>query len=111
MDKVELFELEIRRSPSGANIHAEIILPATTYELADALAQARITDEHKYLLDILSCELEYLPQFISGKLNLYELNHLASHLSELSEWELDCFEGMVIVESIILMTNSGMKGK
>ena len=101
MDKVEIFELVIRRfNPSGANITTEIILPATAYELADALDQARITDEHIYSLEILNCELEYLPQFISNDVNLYELNHLANRLSALSQWELDCFEGMVMMDAV-----------
>lgn len=80
--------------------HLQKSLPATPYELIDALEKARIANEHIYALEILSCELEYLPQLISEDMNLYELNHLAGRLSELSRWELDCFEGMVMMDAI-----------
>lgn len=70
--------MEINHSGSfGENNVAEISLPATTYEHEDAPDKARITDEHIiYSSEILSCELDYLPQFISPDANLYELNHL-----------------------------------
>ena len=101
MDKVEIFELEISRfNPSGANIATEIILPATIYELADALDKARITDENIYSMELIDCKLDYLPQLISHNANLYELNHLAHRLSELSQWELDCIDGMVMMDAV-----------
>ena len=100
MDKK--FELIISRPGSfGANTSATLALPATPYELADALDKARVTDEKViHSIEILSCELDYLPQFLSPSTNLYELNHLAHRLSALSQWELDCFEGMVMMDTI-----------
>ena len=100
MDKE--FELIISRPGSfGANTSATLALPATPYELADALDKARATDEKViHSIEILSCELDYLPQFLSPSTNLYELNHLAHRLSALSQWELDCFEGMVMMDTI-----------
>nr|WP_319489351.1 antirestriction protein ArdA [uncultured Caproiciproducens sp.] len=53
-----------------------------------------------YSTEILNCKLDYLPQFLSPSTNLYELNHLAQRLATLSEWELDCFEGMVMMDTI-----------
>jgi hypothetical protein len=96
------FELIISRPGSfGANTSATLALPATPYELADALDKARVTDEKViHSIEILSCELDYLPQFLSPSTNLYELNHLAHRLSALSQWELDCFEGMVMMDTI-----------
>jgi len=96
------FELIISRPGSfGANTSATLALPATPYELADALDKARATDEKViHSIEILSCELDYLPQFLSPSTNLYELNHLAHRLSALSQWELDCFEGMVMMDTI-----------
>ncbi|MGI6402882.1 MAG: antirestriction protein ArdA [Oscillospiraceae bacterium] len=75
-------------------------LPATFYKLEDALEKARIPDDIIYSSDILTCELEYLPRFIDIDANLHELNHLAHRLSALNEWELDCFEGMVMMDAI-----------
>jgi hypothetical protein len=120
LDKVTFFELEISRPGLfGAETSATGSLPATPYELRDLLEKARITDERViYSIEILDSKLDYLPQFISSSTNLYELNHLAKRLASLSQWELDCFEGMVmmdatqteyapiIVERLINMTHS-----
>ena len=99
--KERIFEVELSRwNPSGANPSAEIALPATPYKLADALEKARITEDTVYSAEVLSCKLDYLPQFIAPDINLHELNHLAHRLSALSEWELDCFEGMVMMDAV-----------
>ena len=101
MDKGKIFEVELSRwNPSGANPSAQIALPATPYELADALEKAKITGDTVYSAEILSCKLDYLPQFIAPDANLHELNHLAQRLSSLSAWELDCFEGMVMMDAV-----------
>jgi len=101
LDKGKIFEVELSRwNPSGANPSAQITLPATPYELADALEKARITEDSVYSVELLSCKLDYLPQFISPDINLYELNHLTHRLSALSKWELDCFEGMVMMDAV-----------
>jgi len=96
------FEIEISRPGSfGANTATTLTLPATPYEILDALDRARITDERViYSVEILHSEFDYLPQYISPSVNLYELNHLAQRLSVLNEWELDCFEGMVMMDTI-----------
>ena len=97
-----IFEIEISRPGEfGAETSTTLELPATPYEILDALDKARITDERViYSSEIVSCELDYLPQFISTNTNLYELNHLAHRLSSLSEWEMDCFEGLVMMDTI-----------
>ena len=101
MDKGKIFEVELSRwNPLGANPSTEIALPATPYELADALEKAKITGDTVYSAEILSCKLDYLPQFIAPDANLHELNHLAQRLSSLSAWELDCFEGMVMMDAV-----------
>ena len=101
MDR-KIMELEISRpGPIGANTSATLTLPATSYEILDALDRARVTDERViYSTEILNCELDYLPQFLSPSSNLYELNHLSQRLSSLSDWELDCFEGMVMMDAV-----------
>ncbi|WRS28796.1 antirestriction protein ArdA [Oscillospiraceae bacterium MB08-C2-2] len=103
MDNRKIFEVELSRwNPSGANPSSEITLPATPYELADALEKARITGDTVYSTEVLSCRLDYLPQIIAPDTNLYELNHLAHRLSSLNTWELDCFEGMVMMDAVQL---------
>ncbi|ETA81754.1 antirestriction protein ArdA [Youngiibacter fragilis] len=99
--KERIFEVELSRwNPSGTNPSAEITLPATPYELADALERAKINGDTVYSAEVLSCKLDYLPQFIAPDANLHELNHLAQRLSSLSAWELDCFEGMVMMDAV-----------
>ena len=101
MDKGRIFEVELSRwNPSGANTSAELALPATPYELEDALEKARIAGDTVYSAEVLSCKLDYLPQFIAPDANLHELNHLAQRLYSLSSWELDCFEGMVMMDAV-----------
>lgn len=101
MDKGKIFKIELSRwNPSGANPSAGITLPATPYELADTLERAGITGDTVSSAEVLSCKLDYLPQFITPDANLHELNHLARRLSALSEWELDCFEGMVMMDAV-----------
>ncbi|ACL20451.1 hypothetical protein Dhaf_2423 [Desulfitobacterium hafniense DCB-2] len=102
MKNGHIFEVEISRPGSlGAETATTLALPAIPYEILDALDKARITDDRViYSMEILSCELDYLPQFISPSVNLYELNHLAGRLSSLSQWELDCFEGMVMMDTL-----------
>jgi hypothetical protein len=98
----KIFEIKISRPGSfGEDTSSSLSLPATPYELLDALDKARMIDERViYSNEILSCELAYLPQLLSPSINLYELNHLAQRLSALSEWDLNCFEGMVMMDTI-----------
>jgi len=101
LDKEKIFEIELSRwNPSGANPLAGITLPATPYELADTLERAGITGDTVYSVEVLSSQMDYLPQFIQPDINLHELNHLAQRLSSLSEWDLDCFEGTVMMDAV-----------
>lgn len=97
----KIFEVEIGRpGSSGAMTAASLSLPATPFVLADALDKARITDERIiYSTEVLDSNCSYLPSLIPASANIYELNHLAEHLDVLTEWELDCFEGLVRMEA------------
>lgn len=82
-------------------VSVPLTLPATPYELADALDKIRLNDPRgSCSLESVDCELEYLPQFLNPNVNLYDLNYLAYRLYNLSEWELDCFEGMVMMDAV-----------
>lgn len=97
-----IMELEISRPGSfGAETSATLSLPATPYEIMDALDKARVTDDRViYSIEITDCKLDYLPQFIPQGANLYELNELAARLARMSEWELDCFTGLTMMDAI-----------
>ena len=77
-----------------------IALPATPFEISDALEQARVTNERDiYTVEMESCKLRYLTRLIPPSANIYELNHLAQRLTELAGDQFDCFEGMVKMET------------
>ncbi len=97
-----VFELEISRPGSfGADTSSTLSLPATPYEIMDALDKARVTDDRViYSIEITDCKLDYLPQLIPQSANLYELNNLAAQLARMSEWELDCFTGLTMMDTI-----------
>lgn len=100
MDKRKIFELEIGLyNPYGENTYAEVLLPATPYEMLDVFDKARINDESIYTIEFISCKLDYLPQFLDDSVDLYELNHLAEFLIKFNECELNCFEGVVMMDA------------
>lgn len=100
MDKRKIFELEIGLyNPYSENTYAEVLLPATPYEIIDAFHKARINDDSIYSIECISCKLDYLPQFIDESIDLYELNHLAELLIRFNEYELNCFEGVVMMDA------------
>lgn len=98
----KIFEIEISRPGSfGEDTLSTLSLPATPYELSDALDKARVTDERIiYSIEIIDCKPDKLPLFFSPSVNLYELNHLAQRLSAFNKWEMDCFEGMIRMDAL-----------
>ena len=94
----KMFTIYIGRpTESGVSLS----LPATHFELRDALEQARVTNERDiYNIEVENCALDYLPQLIAPSANLYELNHLAQRLAALSDWDRDCFEGLTMMDAI-----------
>jgi len=93
--------LEVYLLKQGAQNAVKLSLPATDYELLDALEKGGITNQRDiYHVEVAGGKLEFLPQFIPDSANLYELNILAGRLAAMSQWELDCFEGMVMMDSI-----------
>lgn len=94
MDKLFLVEL------SGGNIrHCELELPATDYELLDALDKMRLSETDKLYFDI--CDYygyNYLAPFISDALNLYKLNALSRKLADLNPAQQTAFAGLLKME-------------
>lgn len=94
----EVFEVEIG-GPDGLGF-ATVTLPAPAWELLDALDMARITDgKTPHTTSVLSCEPPCLARFIPENAGLFELNHLAQRLCALEGWQLNCFEGMVLMDA------------
>ncbi|WP_312644553.1 antirestriction protein ArdA [Hydrogenoanaerobacterium sp.] len=93
--------LEVYLLKQGAPKAVRLSLPAADFALLDALDKAGITNERDiYSVEVANSKLDYLPQFIPDTANLYELNILAGQLATMSQWELDCFEGMVMMDSV-----------
>ena len=93
--------LEVYLLKQGAPKAVRLSLPAADFALLDALDKAGITDERDiYSVEVANSKLDYLPQFIPDTANLYELNILAVQLAAMSQWERDCFEGMVMMDSV-----------
>jgi len=86
---------------SGADVYLN--LPATPYELLDAMEKLRLRGEDKPQF----CVEEYyrfcsLASFLNKPQDLLELNALAQKLSELDDRQTIAFEGLLDIESRIL---------
>lgn len=93
--------IEVYLLKQGAQSATKLTLPATDYELLDALDKAGITNLRDiYKVEVSDCKLDYIPQFIPDSANLYELNIFAKQLAAMGEWDCDCFEGMVMMDAV-----------
>ena len=74
----------------------ELTLPATPYEILDALERAG-ADQTDNTLPLVEGHIgfEYLNPYIEMQTNIYGLNALAEKLSELNEYEATAFHGLV----------------
>ena len=100
MDKTPVFEVWLGHKYIGENdAYAEFTLPATTYELRDALARAELREGDAAYCEILGyTRFPYLEYYLEGTDDLYALNALAEKLSSLEDWQADAFEGLVYME-------------
>lgn len=90
-----MFNVEIMSEDDYA---VTLTLPATDYELLDALEQLRVGRDANIDWDILSFEHHgHLRSWI-GSGSLYELNALARKLSDMSEHDSIAFDGLVEIE-------------
>lgn len=92
----KLFSVEL----SGGNgRYCELELPATDYELLDALDKLRLRDRDTMSLEV--CEyydFGFLAPFLSDDPNLYELNALSRRLSDLTDMQRTSFAGLLKTE-------------
>ena len=85
--------------PPGSNAHAVLDLPASPYELLDALDRLRLGKTGYMLWEITEySRFEELRPRIDKNGSLYELNALAQRLSELDEEQSAAFAGLVEME-------------
>lgn len=98
--KEKIFTVESQLLESfGRKPSAEIALPATPSSWRMCWKSENYRG-HRLFQGRFCCKLDHLPQLIAPDANLHELNHLAQRLSSLSAWELDCFEGMVMMDAV-----------
>ena len=96
MDKV--FHIRTFSSPNGACQEVELDLPATDYELLDAMEQIRLEDgKHPYLEFHAVEEYDYLNERIQ-ETDIFPLNALAKRLAELDTRGMAVFEGLVCMD-------------
>lgn len=96
MDKV--FHIRTFSSPNGDFREVELDLPATDYELLDAMEQLRLEDgKHPYLEFHAVEEYDYLNKRIQ-ETDIFPLNALAKRLAELDTRGMAAFEGLVCMD-------------
>ena len=97
MNKV--FELYIANALRDEERYAVLDLPATPYEMLDALERAgcRSSEEAYYQVEEY-LDFEYLESVISPDCSLNHLNALAEKLSELNDRQSITFEGLLRME-------------
>jgi hypothetical protein len=83
-----------RANTPYSEAYADLDLPASPYELLDALDKLRLDEgEAPYLQINEYYDFEELAPLLSGDAGLYELNALAQKLSELDERQQVSFQG------------------
>ena len=88
-----------RANTPYSEAYADLDLPASPYELLDALDKLRLDEgEAPYLQINEYYDFEDLAPLLSGNVGLYELNALAQKLSELDERQQVSFKGLVQME-------------
>ena len=96
MDKV--FHIRTFSSSNGGYREVELDLPATDYELLDAMEQLRQEDGKRPYLEFHAAEeYDYLNKRIQ-ETDLFRLNALAKRLAELGMRGMTAFEGLVCMD-------------
>ena len=96
MDKV--FHIRAFCSPNGTFREVELDLPATDYELLDAMEQLQPEDGKRPYLEFHAVEeYNYLDKRIE-ETDLFRLNALAKRLAELDGRDMAVFEGLVCMD-------------
>ena len=88
-----------KASPPDSGAHAVLYLPATPYEVLDALDRLRLGENGSMIWEITEySQFEELGPHIDRNGSFYELNALARRLSELDEPQSAIFAGLAKME-------------
>ena len=94
MDKVFRVELS-----GGNRRYCQLDLPATNYELLDALEQLQRKPGHKPEWEIIEhTGFQFLHVHLTGECDLYQLNALATRLGQMTSSDKIAFEGLFNME-------------
>jgi len=94
-----IFQVYVAADDAFTGRSTSLCLPATPYELLDALDRCRVEDAGDLYWEIEEYySFSELEPFLTGDAELYELNILAKKLSELDEYQRISFEGLVKME-------------
>ena len=78
---------------------AELTLPAMPYALRDAMERARLDDGEPMYIDLTDyTDFPFLEPYLEDANDLYVLNALAEKLASLEPWQVDAFEGLLLME-------------
>lgn len=95
----EIFNVGISKR-DGSLRSVSLTLPATPYQLIDAMEQLRVDTAENVKADIYYCHssttLNLLPTASGG---LYEVNALAEKMAGFEEWQKEAFDGMLKVDA------------
>ncbi len=79
---------------------ATVRLPTTPEQICDALEQAgALDDQIGYTLTIIDCEPINLEQILPLTASIHALNAFAHALGQLSDWQVDAFEGLALMDA------------
>ena len=89
----------MHRDSSSDDSHSVLFLPATYYQVQDALEKAHLDTEDDMLLDVSGYDdFSFLNPHLEEADNLILLNSLAMRIAEMESWQKDAFEGLLLME-------------
>ena len=96
-----IFDVELFHAAySDRHPIVELTLPATPWEMADAMDALRLGEGERMVVEVLdSHDFDCVDLFIAAEDNIYALNVLAQRLSELNDGERAIFRGAVKIEA------------
>ena len=100
MDKKIVFRGDLMHMASSVDeAIAELTLPAMPFELRDAVERAHLDDGEPMYIDITDyTEFPFLEPYLEDANDLYALNALAEKLAAMEPWQIDAFEGLLLME-------------
>ena len=100
MDKKVIFRCDVMHEDSSlCRAYAGLSLPATPYELQDAMERAHLDGGAALYIDVLDyTQFPFLAPYLSDETDLPALNALAEKLATLEPWQVDAFEGLLLME-------------